>query len=128
MASKIRRFMAFGLLSVCITGFRFGSDAILFGGSSICGEEARRFLRVVPAPIVWLRRARIAVAGGFLHVYELRSVFERRGDESGAHVCRVAAIEPECCGVFAHDAIDRVGIHAGRSLHRLPLCWRRKPA
>jgi hypothetical protein len=52
MASKIRRFVAFGLLSVCITVFRFESVAILFSGSSICGEEARRFLRVVPAPTV----------------------------------------------------------------------------
>jgi hypothetical protein len=34
-------------------------------------------------------------------------------------VCRVAAIEPECGGVFSHDAIDRIGIHAAASF--LPL-------
>jgi hypothetical protein len=25
---------------------------------------------------------------------------------------RVAAIEPECRGVFPHEAVDRVGVHA----------------
>ena len=60
--------------------------------------------------------------GGFLHVLKLGAVFERRGDEGGAHrVRRVAAIEPERGGVFPHDAIDRVGVHAPAFLAALAI-------
>jgi hypothetical protein len=43
---------------------------------SIGGEEARRLFRVVPAPIIQLSGARIAVPGGLLHVLELGTVLE----------------------------------------------------
>ena len=53
------------------------------------------------------------MSGGFLYVLELRAVFERRGNERRAHqVSGVAAVEPELGGVFAHHAIDRVGVHS----------------
>jgi hypothetical protein len=40
------------------------------------------------------------------HVFELRAIFERRGDKRGTHrVRRVAAIEPERAGIFAHHAV-----------------------
>jgi hypothetical protein len=37
-------------------------------------EKACRFLRVVAAPVVELGRVRVAVAGGLLHFFELRTV------------------------------------------------------
>lgn len=53
------------------------------------------------------------MASGFFYVFQLRAVFQRRGDEGGAHrVRRVAAIEPERTCVFPHDAIDPVRVHA----------------
>jgi hypothetical protein len=56
------------------------------------------------------------MSGGLLHVFELRTFFERRD----AHrVRRVAAIEPEHGGISPHHAIDRVGVHAPAFL--LPL-------
>jgi hypothetical protein len=64
---------------------------------------------VVPAPIIELSCARIAVPGGLLNVLELGAVLERHGDKRGAHrLRRVAAIEPELGSVFPHRAVDRV--------------------
>jgi len=52
------------------------------------------------------------MAGGLLHIFELGAVFERRGDEGGAHrVRRVAAIEPEACRKFSHHAVNGIGVH-----------------
>ena len=42
----------------------------------------------MPAAMVQLRRARVAVPGSFLRVFQLRAVFERRDDEGGAHFLR----------------------------------------
>ncbi len=50
--------------------------------------------------------------GGFLHVFELRAVFEHCDDEGGAHrVRRVTAIEPELASVLSDYAVYRVGVH-----------------
>jgi hypothetical protein len=56
-------------------------------GRELCpaGEERRRLLGIVAAPIIELGGAGVAMAGGFLHIFELGAVFERRGDEGGAH-------------------------------------------
>src|ERR1700756_1721974 len=78
----------------------------------ISSKETCCLLRIIPPPIVELGRARVTMASGFLHVFELSAVFERGGDEGSAHrMCRVAAIEAERGGIFAQDAIDRIGVH-----------------
>jgi hypothetical protein len=67
----------------------------------------------IPAAIVELGCPWIAVPGGFLYVLELGAVLKRCRNEGGAHrVRRVAAIEAEFAGVFAHHMVDRVRIHA----------------
>jgi hypothetical protein len=53
-------------------------------------------------------------------------MLERGGDEGGAHrVRRVAAIEPERDGVFAHHAIDRVGVHPPAFVAALAIVFER---
>jgi len=75
-------------------------------------KKRRRFLRVAVAPIIELRRARVTLPGGLLHLFELRAVLERRRDECRAHpVRRVATVAPEHGSIFPHHAIDRVGVH-----------------
>ena len=77
-------------------------------GGPVCSirrEKARRLLRIVPASVGELGGAGIAVPGGRLHVLELGAVFERGGDEGGAHrVRRVAAVEAERAGIFVNHA------------------------
>jgi hypothetical protein len=43
-------------------------------------KKACRFLGIVAAPVVKLRGARVTVACGLLHVFELRTVLQRRGN------------------------------------------------
>jgi hypothetical protein len=60
--------------------------------------------------------------GRLLHVLELGAIFERRGDEDGAHrVRRVSAVEPELGGVFAHHAVHRVGTRSSSLAPALPV-------
>jgi hypothetical protein len=62
------------------------------------------------------------MAGRFLHIFELGAIFERRGDEGGAHrVCGVAAIEPEASGELAHHAVDGVGVHSAAGVPALAI-------
>src|SRR5260221_4195241 len=78
----------------------------------LSSKKAGRLLRIIAAPVIELGRTRVTMAGRFLHVFELRPVFECGGDECRPHrMRRVAAIEPQRERIFPHHAIDRVRVH-----------------
>jgi hypothetical protein len=89
-------------------------------------KKARRLLWIVASPVVELGRARVAVPGGLLHVFELRAVFERRGDERRAHrMRRVTARLPDRRGIFPGDAVDRVRVHRAARVALLAVVMQR---
>jgi hypothetical protein len=52
---------------------------------SVGCEKARRLLRIIAPPVIQFRGGRIAMPGRLLHVFQLRAVFQRRGDEGRPH-------------------------------------------